>query len=320
MRALPLVVAAVLVGIALAPVAGASHNMGHRYLVYGRLLDSSGMPVQNQNVEIRLSLGGELVSSIVTRTDCLGDFDAWKGTKGPAQGAPGGEGAGEIEEFPAQGERPAYANFHFHDIHLSSRHKFELRVGSESFQAGFNPGTRQTNILHQLTGAFGPACGNYDQFNTTFMVRTYIAHMNEMTWLQEPVFRPRTVNVTYGEPVQTNASVMSDFMYAATALLNVAPSKDTVFTITSAEVGTETHRVGADQLKFHRYDDINVLGGSGGGGADVGDFRFFGIVILVGALLVGGFWAGSRMKSKYDEKRLRETSTRRRFRKDREQP
>lgn len=320
MRAFPLVVAFALVGLALMPTAGASHNMGHRYLVYGRLLDAAGMPVQNENVEIRLSLGGNLISSISTRTDCLGDFDSWKGIRGAAQGANVEEGAGEIEEIPAQGDRPAYSNFHFHDPHLSSRHKFELRVGSESFQAGFNPGTRQTNILKQLSGTFGPTCGNYDDFNTTFVVRTYIAQASEMTWLQEPAPKLRTVNVTYGDPVRANMSVTSDFMYMATARLPVTPAANDVFTISSPEIGNETHRIGADQAKFGRYDDINVLGTSGGGGADLGDLRFFGIVILVGGLLVGGFWAGSRMKSKFDEKRLRETSTRRRFRKDREQP
>ena len=320
MRVVPLLLAAGLVALFLVPAVGASHNMGHRYLVYGRLLDASGMPVQNQQVEIRLSLAGNLISSIVTQTDCVGDFDSWKGRKGPSQGPvqPGDDGYGEIEEIPAAQGRPAYSNFHFHDPHLSSQHKFELRIGSDTLNAGFVPKTRQTGVYRQLAGTYPAACGNYDEFNGTFELRTYIAHADEMTYTKEPEFRPRTVDFTYGNPIRANMTVETDFMYTAVAQLNVVPQEGDTITIGSLETGNHTFQLGPEQVKYRRHDKISVLGGDlGGGGTDLSDFRFFGIVVLVGAIGVGAFWAGSRMKAKYEEKRLRETTTRRRFRRDR---
>lgn len=318
MRAFPLIVAAALCALAFVPIAVASHNMGHRYLVYGRLLDAGGNPVQNQDVEVRLMLAGALISSILTKTDCLGDFDSWKGRRGAAQGPvkPGDDGYGEIEEIPAARGLPAYVNFHFHDPHLSSAHRFEMRVAGETFTVGFSPKTRQTQVLHTLQGTVATACGGYADFQNTFEIRTYIARADEMTFTQEPELRPRTVNISYGDPVRANATVTTDFMYTAIATFNVTPLAGDVVRLASAEIGTKTLHVSQDQLKYRRLDSVNVVGGDSGV-ADLSDFRLVGFLFLAAALIVGGYFAGTRMKSKYEERRLRETSTRRRFRRDR---
>ncbi len=306
-----------LIALLLIPTVFASHNMGHRYLVYGRVLDSAGMPVQNQEVEIRLLKGGTYMSSLVTRTDCLGDFDSWRSIR---EGPPGAaqHGDGEIEgPFPVPGQQGTnYYNFHFHDEFLSSQNKFEFRMLNETWEGGFNSATRQTSSFHQLTKTAASACGGYDQFNNTFEVRVFISHVREMTSSGEPTAPPRTITVSYEGAEQTgNADFVSTYV---AKFQNISVEEGKKVRITGTTLGDKTETISAEEAKFRRLDSVNAISGSGG--SALGGLKIFGIIVLIGAVLVGGYYGAQKYKGKREEQRLMQGSTRRRFRKERGGP
>jgi hypothetical protein len=309
-----------IVATLLVPTGFASHNMGHRYLVHGRVLDSQGMPVQNQEIEIRLSRGGTYISSLFVRTDCLGDFDSWKAVR---EGPPGASthGDGEIEgPFPVPGQQGVqYYNFHFHDEFLSSQNKFEFRMPNGTWEAGFNSRTRQTSSFHQLDSAMpaSASCGgNFDQFNSTFEVRVFISLVSEMTSSGEPTPPPRTVSVVYGDAQSSGAS---DFVSTYVAKLqNVTGKAGDKVQIDGTTLGSKTVTISAEEAKFRRVDSINALGGTGA--PSFGWLKTFGIIALVVIVLVGVYYGSQKFRAKREQERLMQGSTRRRFRKNRGGP
>ena len=306
-----------LCAILLVPTVLASHNMGHRYLVFGRVLDASGMPVQNREIEIRLLRDGTYLSSLVSRTDCLGDFDSWRAVR---EGPPGAadHGDGEIEgPFPVPGVQGTnYYNFHFHDEFLSSRNKFEFRMLNETWEGGFNSNTRQTSSFHQLAATATPACGNYDEFNSTFEVRVFVSHTREMTSAGEPTPPPRTIKVMYeGAEQSGNADFVSTYV---AKFRNVTVEAGKKVEIEATTLGSKSETIDAQEAKFRRLDSINTVSGSGGDA--LGGLKILGIVLLVGIVLVGLYFGSQKLKARREEQRLMQGSTRRRFRKQRGGP
>lgn len=306
-----------LVALLLVPSVLASHNMGHRYLVFGRVLDAAGMPVQNQEVEIRLLRDGTYLSSLVARTDCLGDFDSWRAVR---EGPPGAasHGDGEIEgPFPVPGTQGQnYYNFHFHDEFLSSRNKFEFRTLNDTWEGGFSSATRQTSTFHQVPTTHAPACGNYDEFNSTFTVRVFIAHVREMTSAGEPTAPPRTIKVMY-EGAEQSGSANFVSTYVA-KFPNVTVEAGKKVQIEGTTLGEKTETIDAQEAKFRRLDSINTV--SGAGENAWGGLKILGIIALVAVVLVGLYYGAQKMKSRREEQKLMEGSTRRRFRKQRGGP
>lgn len=306
-----------LIVLLLVPPVSASHNMGHRYLVHGRVIDAAGLPVQNQEIEIRLLKDGTYMSSLVTRTDCLGDFDSWRAVrKGPVGTASHGDG--EIEGPLNVPNQPgmSYHNFHFHDEFLSSRNKFELRMLNDTWEIGFNSRTRQTSTLRQLTTSVPPACGNYDEFNATFTVRVYVAHVSEMSSAGEPTPPTRTVSVTY-EGAQ--ASGTADFMSTYVAKLrNVTPVAGSAVRIEATTLGGKEESISAEQVKFHRLDSINAVTGTSG--ASFGGLKVIGLIALAAVVVFVAYVGSKKLMAKREEARLMQGSTRRRFRKQRGGP
>jgi hypothetical protein len=293
-------IGALVVLLVLAPIVSASHNMGHRYIVHGRLLDATGMPVQDREVEIRLFDGATERSSIFTRTNCLGDFESYQGRVGLREGPNTPHGGGEIEQVPASANSPGYVNFHFQD------------VWTEKFVSAH----RQTVARHQLAATYpaAAACGgNFDQFNRTLTVHLFISTPLEMNTAEVSV-KARTANIAYGgNSSEGRLNFMSTFI---ANLGNVTLNPDERVQITATDIGSINPKLSAEDLRFHRRDEIHVVG-SAATGASLDDLRNLGIIVLVVALGVGLYFASQRFKAKREENRLMQTSSRRRFRKQR---
>lgn len=301
------------VALLLIPIVPASHNMGHRYLVVGRILDSNGMPVQQQDVTITLYDGDTLRSSIIATTNCLGDFESWQGRRGTQQGNPPHAG-GEIEQVPAGTGRPAYVNFHFHDPLLSDQLDFEFKAANETWLEGFVSKERQTITYRQLGDPVAPAasCGGFDQFNTTFTTRVFIAAQAEMDTAETPV-KNRTAKATYEGQTREG---FTDFMSTFRANFNnTTVAEGRKISIDATDIGSKSLNIDAEAMKFHRVDGVYVIGGTGGNVID--DFKVVGILILIVGLGTGLYFANKTIKAKREESRLRQSSTRRRFRKER---
>lgn len=308
-RAVLVVVALAFVGAALLPLAAASHTMGHRYLVYGRILGSDGMPMQEKDVVLKILSGQNSIASINTRTDCFGDFENWDGSPGndPA-------GGGRIEQQPKH--NPPYIAFHFHDPELSNQLRVQVNIAGESWTESFHSETRQTSVRHQLavSSAPAPSCGNFDQFNGTFTMRVSALAPGEMvTGDVEP--RTRTVRVFFDDREVSNGT--TDYNGAFLARISNSTALAAVGTrvrVETTDIGARSYTLSAEDAKFHRLDQVALVEDA----LDVSDFKplwwFLGIAAGVCAIL-GLFWVYSRVRSGVEENRLRETTTRRRFRK-----
>jgi hypothetical protein len=300
--------------LAAIPAAMASHTMGHRYLVHGRLIGADGMPVQKKDILIELHDKDGMLSSITTTTDCQGDFDSWKG-RVATRATKAGDGQGEIEDVPAapDGSRPAYVNFHFHDSHLSNQLSFKLSLGNESWKAGFDSSHRQSVVLHQMAQSYPATCGDFDLFKRTLTVRVFISTTAEMA-TGETAVKPRHVDVTFKG---ANASGPTNFVSTFIGeLTNQSFARGDTVHLEGTDIGSRTVKLDGNAAKFHRVTALYVIGLNPG--TALSDFKYVGIGIVVIGLLVGLWMGGNRLRDKLAEKRLRETSTRRRFRRERQ--
>lgn len=302
-----LVLAAVAVAaLLLVPPGLGSHTMGHRYLVYGRLLDASGMPVQNAEVEIRIeNRVGVPLAGIRTTTDCLGDFENWEGSPGSVP--PGG---GQVEQNQHDGIR--YIAFHFHDPELTDQNRVRVFAEGENWTEAFVSRDRQTPVLHQLAAAAPMRCPSYDEFNSTFQVHVSILSDAEKQ-TGETAPKPRDVGVRF--PNGNNVDATTDYNGAVAARgENQTLAVGETFTVTVEDVGERTFEVDAEAIQFRRAN--LVFEPSGNVGTSLDDFRYVGIFLLVAAFAVALYFAGGRLKRRREESRLRQATTRRRFRRE----
>lgn len=313
MRLLPWFLLLALV-VPLVPLAEAAHTMGHRYLVHGRVLDGAGMPAQNRDVQIRILKDGVSEASITTSTNCVGDFASWQGQ--PGNDPPGGGRLEPSVRDPATGQQ-TYA-FHYHDPELSDRLVVQLFVQSEMWNESFHSKTRQTVVRHQLAQALAPACGDYDEFNTTVAVRVSVLAPAELaTGETEP--RVRQVTVRFGEgDAAPSVSGSTDFNGAFFGRAeNLTLAQGMQVHIEATDIDDKSVALDGDVLKYRRLDGVYNVGASVSGVLD--DLKNFGIGAVIVALVIVVFFAGRRLKGRVDQRRLRETTTRKRFRRG-EQP
>jgi hypothetical protein len=298
----------VLLALVLVPSVQASHTMGHRYLVFGRLLDVTGKPIQNQDVVLKISDRGTSLASIVAKTDCKGDFSSWSGQ--PGNDPPGG---GKIEpNNNAQYGR--YVAFHFHDTELSNQFDVLVSIGNETKTLDFHSHDRQTSVREQFAAQFPMACADYDLFNQSFVVRIAALSDRELSYRTEATPKPRPMEASLGG-AQVNGT--ADFNGAFEGKFeNVTVSVGDELRLVTAEVGTRTHAITSEDLKYRRVDVSYVIGANVGGVLD--DFKYVGAGVIVIAILIGLFFGANKMRDKMAERRLRESSTRRRFRREKE--
>ncbi len=294
-----------LLGSLLAPLTDGSHTVGHRYLVFGRLIDGAGNPVQNQDVSIQIMSGSDSLASIITKTDCIGDFENWDGQ--PGNDPPGG---GQIE----QNQNPQYGRyiaFHFHDPDLSDRYDVRLTVGQESFVEDFHSRTRQTSVRHQLSATFPAACGNYTAFNSTFEVRASALNHDEMSYSTEATPKPRRVEATLGGRTINGTT---DFNGAYIARFeNITASPGDKLQLNVQEVGAKSLTLSEEDLRFRRVDAVYVVGER----VDVGGgLRVIGYIAVALVVIIAVYLGVNKARDKMAEKKLRESSTRRRFRRE----
>lgn len=308
MRA-PVLLSTILLLAAFVPLASASHTMGHRYLVYGRVLDADGMPVQDQSVVLKVLSGGRSIASINTKTDCLGDFENWDGT--PGSDPPGG---GQVEQQTRHD--PPYIAFHFHSNELSDQYKIQIMVAGETWTENFHSNTRQSSVMHQLTARAAPAatCGGYDEFNTTFTFRVSALAPAEMkTGDVEPLKRTVRIFVD-GEEAVNGTTDYNGAFFTKVNNRTADPRVGSQVRIEATDVGARSYAVSADALKFRRLDNAYVVADS----IDPSDFTFLWWLLGIGGVVgvvFAGFWGYSRLRSSLEESRLRQSTTRRRFRK-----
>jgi hypothetical protein len=298
----------VLLAIALVPSVQASHTMGHRYLVYGRLLDVNGMPVQNQDVLVKIVDRGSSLASIVTKTDCKGDFASWEGQ--PGSDPPGG---GKVEQNN-NAVYGRYIAFHFHDTELSGSYDVTVQVGTETKTLDFHSHDRQTSVREQLGAAFPMSCGNYDQFNQTFTVRMSALADDELSYRTEQAPRGRRMEASFGGSsingtADFNGAFKGDFSNATVA-------EGSELKVDVADVGSRSVSLSAQDVKFRRHDFSFVVGDSVGG--VLSDFKYVGVGLVIVAILVGLYFGANKVRDKMAERKLRESSTRRRFRREKE--
>lgn len=309
MRGAALWVGLVLAVLLLVPVVQSSHTVGHRYLVYGRLLDANGLPIQNQDVTLKILDRGSSIASIVTRTDCLGDFENWEGQ--PGTDPPGG---GKIEQNQ-NAQYGRYIAFHFHDPELSDQYDVQVVLGGESKTLEFHSRDRQTSVREQFAAAYPMACDSYDSFNQTFSFRISALNEQELSYTTDVSPAPRSIVATLGG---ATANGTADFNGAfASAFHNLTVSEGDVLQMDVQDVGARTHTVTAEDVKYRRFDASYRIGEGVGGALNVLKFLGIGaaVILVAGALYVGA----NKMRDKMAERRLRETSTRRRFRREKEE-
>lgn len=313
MRLLPWFLLLVLF-LALVPMVQAAHTMGHRYLVHGRVLDAAGFPAQNRDVQIRILKDGVSEASITSSTDCLGDFASWRGQ--PGNDPPVGGKVEPSVRDPATGQQ-TYA-FHYHDPELSDRLVVEIFVQGESWNEPFSSKTRQTVVRHQLGQSLAPACRSYDEFNATVAVRVSVLAPPELaTGEVEPEVRQVTVRFGEGDaaPVLSGSTDFNGAYFGRAENLTLAEGMRV--RIEATDIDGKSVDVDEAILKYRRVDGVYTVGTSVSGVLD--DLKNFGIGAII-IVLVGVAWfAGRKLKVRLDQRRLRETTTRKRFRRG-EQP
>lgn len=294
-----------LVLASLIPLAASSHTMGHRYLVYGRLIDSDGLPVQEQSVVIKITRQGSAIASINTRTDCLGDFENWDGT-------PGNDPPLNNQIEQQRNHDPPYIAFHFHDPELSNQLRVQLTVLGETWNETFHSETRQTSVRHQLASRATPAasCGGYTEFNTTFAFRVSALSPAEMeTGDVEP--KTRQVRVFFvDQQVATGSTDYNGAYYAKVTNRTANATLGLRVRIETSDVGARSYTLDETALKFRRLDQVAVV-------TEKPDFSWvwwLGGIVAGAGVVVAGFWGYSRLRGSMEENRLRQTTTRRRFR------
>lgn len=296
-RIVPAILALVLLA-SLAPTAMADHVYSHRYLVYGRAVDASGLPYANARIEVELvrfdaNLGycpqdpppTQTLSSgrFIVTTDAYGDFYACNHIDGP----------------------------------VASSAEVVVKVGNVTKRVAADPDHRESFITFQVSS---PGTSPAADWNTTYVVRGLAwqkvigkATLERISVNGNTIGNvPVTVTLSAGgETFTQNVTTSREYGWFIALFSNVGvPLAGGNVTVSiqgnTVTVPTDPVYRFSQALVDYPAKLAGYLKWSGIVGA---------VIVLLIVVLGGGTWAWSRMSEARALDRARQTSTRKRSKK-----
>lgn len=317
------VVVTVFLLMAFVPAAEATHEWGHRYMIFGRVVDSEGQPAQGVPVFITVETTMPRDPWLVVRTNCWGMYYSLAGSTMDPDGT-------VRQTHEPVGEGLELGRMHIHNDQISSRARYTVQVirdvntfqpfadgndlyGEKRGQARVDMKYSTVNI--QLDEALdrNDECAGQGDIADSFTVVGHAqrdegnersdlmtvpqANMyNEIEVTLETADGPRNMTVAtneFGDYIATFENVTVERGARVTASWNDETRESTV----------------SDSDLTYRVSEVNVIVKEGIGGTAVKVLLY-----VIGALVViGGVAFGiSKIRENAETKRLRETSGRKR--------
>lgn len=273
--------------VAPALIAAATHNFGHRLVIMGRVVDSRGLPVSNEQVEVEIkgfTLGAP--------EDTACRSNPCRTTTGPS---------GDYRVF-----------WHAHGIGDSG--DAILRVRGQEFTDTYRTELRWTPVNGQIRESVPPASGAAQDWNRTYTVQGRVFQLGggipdaETSWVDGDVQIRTPVNITFTFPNGT------------TVVRNVTTSNYGDF---FAQIrGTENFTNG--QIQVETLGETYDLDFDPTYRTTIAELRippppkepFDPVPIIIVVAIVGGlgglYFGGRKLKEKRDLKKARQRSGRKR--------
>lgn len=290
--------AGVLLALVLAPVpmAEATHEWGHRYMVYGRILDADGNPLQNKPVSVTVETTKPQDPVIVIPTDCQGIYYTLKQEGNPYGGDIGLEG-------PVM---------HIHAAELPSTGKWTATTeyGTKSAQV--------RGDMHRSTGNFqvdsvappDEACAGMTPWTTQYIVQGRVQREDGpkredmMTLPQYGIQIDVDVTLTTENGVK-NMTVQTNGYGDYVAVFDNVTVKDGAAVTSKWEGESRSGKVDAK----YRMSEVNIIAKEQfGSGAGMIFLYIIGGIIVIGVAV----WGYGKVRSSMELKRIQGSTTRKR--------
>lgn len=270
-RALRALILALLLAPAIATVAVADHAYSHRYLVYGRLLDSEGNPVTgvtvNVGMDTSVAVEGLCARQPGTETEAWGETTTRRTTN-------------EYGEF--------FYCFHVHS--LPRRTTSEVRAEYQGVEVAerLDSFHRKSFLVLQLPNATGEAT---DEFTSTYLVSGRV-------WYAESQKRVESISV-YGDVLQEeNVTITFEPATGDDVVVEALTNNygDFAVRVPIADVtgGRFTVSAAGESQTFDanpttRATDLEIEVGDPAGSSGLA-LKILGGVFILGILVVGGYF------------------------------
>lgn len=296
-----LLVVALLAVTALVPLAAADHAYSHRFIVYGRVVDANGDPVQGVTVDFGYR-------DFTPEGPCANQPDTETEAYGRTTTIPVTNGYGEFMFC-----------VHTHSMSRALPGTGILRIpeeGNQTMEFEMDPYFRVNYVTFKLDHASERA--NKTSLDHAFVVqgRYWVPHTGTVNVEGVGVFGHTVdnvpVNITFAhdgqtEQYETRTNNYGDFAYRVNT--TTRPTSGTV--TVSANGETRTYTLGADEIKTGILTQkIRIDAGTD----PVVKGLLIGLGVIVGVAVVGGagLYGYRRMAAKREEANIRATTNRKR--------
>ncbi len=282
-----------LLALLFVPVAEATHQWGHRYMIYGRILDADGDPVQHRPVAITVDTTKKTDPRMTVLTDCDGLYYSYKENANPAEGDLGLEGG----------------VMHIHKWELPSSGKWKVSTEFGSKRGQVRPEMHRSTVNLQVDEDVpaAPECPAGTDWRKTYVVEGRLQEIDGKNRLDKMTMSGGGLEYRVFATIETTNGTMTangttnrfgDFMIT---FQNVTVKEGGEVT---AEWGgkTQTGRINTKYM----MTEANVIYGESGA-------SLLFLWILLGVVVAGAaVWGVSRAKGMIETSRLEKVSTRKR--------